>query len=202
MKSEPSPCRCVIHRFTASGAFCWTSQWTTGTPVAGTSLALATVGWVGTHMWRSDQGLCCFHSSQGRSRCTTAAVLVPDFSGTALTISGGFVNTAPEGHQGWFPAFPWLRQGQGQCQKQCTLWACAMGDRQHHRMHSSVESRGLLSGSSHKRSAPIPPTSHHSSGMDLETSTPTTKEQTLPLAGLWQQQSKEEAPFSIQCRLW
>ena len=97
-----------------------------------------------------------------------------------------FVGTVPEGHPGRFPQ---LRRGQGQC----TLWAHT-SDRQH---YSSC--KGILSSSSPSRSTPTPPTSYCSLEPNLGASTPTTGEQTLPLTGMWQPQSKEEALFNIQC---
>lgn len=60
------------------------SEWTTGAPAALMGLALASVGSVGACTCRLGQGLGCFHSSHGGSRCATTAVVVPDFSGSAL----------------------------------------------------------------------------------------------------------------------
>ena len=135
------------------------------------------------------------------SRCMTTAGL-----GTRLqwVWAGRFVSTVPEGHPDLFPAFPGLRQCRGQCQQQCTLWAHATRDKWHHRAHFHVDSScgGILSVSSPSRSAPVMPTSHRSSETDLRTSTPTTGEETLMPTGMWQPQSKEEAPFNIQSSLW
>ena len=53
--------------------------------------------------------------------------------------------------------------------------------------------------SSPSRSTPVPPTSYCSLEPNLGASTPTTGEQTPPLTGMWQPQSKEEALFNTQC---
>ena len=102
-----------------------------GAPMAQTSPASAAVGFAVTCTWRWGWGLGCFHSSHGRSRCVTTAVLVPNFSGSApkdlcwwVCENSGFVKTMPEGHQGQLPEFPQWRWCRGQCQPQCTLWAC------------------------------------------------------------------------------
>ena len=104
----------------------------------------------------------------------------------------------------WLLVFPQQRWGRGQCQQQCTFWACTPGDRRCYRAHVQVDNSwgGIHSSSFPSGSSPVPPTSHHSLGLDLGASTSTTGEQTLPLIGLWQPQSKEEALPNIQCRLW
>ena len=67
-----------------------------------------------------------------------------------------------------------------------------MGGRQHHRI--ACTGRYLLgktcSGSFPRERAPIPPTSHYRSELDLGASIPTTREQTLPSTGLWQPEAK------------
>ena len=70
--------------------------------------------------------------------------------------------------QGWMPAFLWLRRVWGQCQ-QCTLWACTAGERWHNRelLQVSSSSGGTLRGSSPGGSAPILPTLHCRSEMQL-----------------------------------
>ena len=104
----------------------------------------------------------------------------------------------------WLPAFPQRRQGRGQCQQQCILWAHALGNRWWHRVPVPVDSpwRGIWSSSFPRGSAPVPPTSQCSLELDLGASTPTTGKQTLLSIGLWQPQSKEEALPNIQCKLW
>ena len=113
-----------------------------------------------------------------------------------------FVSTALEGHPSQLPVFSQLRQVQQQHQ----AWSVhTTGGTWHHRAHVLVGSSwgGIHSGSIPSRSIPVPPTSHHSLEPNLMASGPTTgEEHTLPPTGLWQPQSKEEAPSNIQCRLW
>lgn len=119
-----------------------------------------------------------------------------------LIYFGIFVKTMLEGHQAQLWAFPQLRWGQGQCQQWCTLWACTMSDRWHHRVHSPVDSSGrkILSCSSPNGKTQILPISHCSSEMHLGSSIPTTMGQTLSATGLWQSQSKKEAQFYFHGR--
>ena len=85
----------------------------------------------------------------------------------------------------------------------CVLSVHPTGDRWH---QSALPSEQLLRRNTQwllsqwKCSSPTYPTLQLRNRLGV--STPTTREQTLSLTGLWQPQSKEEAPLNIQCRLW
>ena len=84
----------------------------------------------------------------------------------------------------------------------CILWACTMGDRRHHGEHFPECSfyRGIHSGSSLSGSAPVLPTAHCSSEIDLGD----------VYSNIWGADptpnravtTTEEVPFNIQCRFW
>ena len=107
----------------------------------------------------------------------------------------------PKGPPSWLLEPTSRGSHQVQCQQQWPLWAHTPGGKWSHRITCP---RGQLLGrtcsSSFPRgSVPILPTSHCRLE-PLGASTPTTGEQTLLATG--QPQSKQEALFNIQCRLW
>lgn len=109
-----------------------------------------------------------------------------------------------EKKQGQLPGYLMLRWGYEQCQQQCTLWSHTTSKKWNNKAYSQVNSssRGILNGSSPSGTAPILITLNCSSETDMWASTTITKDQTMPMAREWQQQSKQKASLNIQCRFW
>lgn len=89
------------------------------------------------------------------------------------------------------PAFPELRWGWGQCQQCCSLWAHTTGDRWRHQPHTWIDSScwRTLSNFSPNMRAPISPTSHCSSGMNLGLSLQKLRSRPCP----WQSSGSDRA---------
>ena len=136
-----------------------------------------------------------FPHSYGASRGTTTAVLIPHCSGSLLAdLLWGFVNTLPKRRQPWLPAFPQWRWDRGQYQQQCILWACTTVTGYYTTEHTPqwTAPAEQYSVVPFPNSASVSATLYRSSETDLWASTPTSREETLPLRGLWNR--KEEAP--------
>ena len=171
----------------------------------GTDLALAAVGFVGV----------CTRGLAG-----PASELPPwlpqkiqvhnfcDFWGlTSVDLCCGLVKTVSERHLGPLPAFPWLRQGQGQCQG-CILWMHTMGERwlnEHtYPWTASVERypvAPLLVGAL-QPCLPHTSAQKHSSETDRGFLLKQWRSQFLPLTEQWQPRSNDGALLNIQPGFW
>ena len=146
---------------------CTTGSFVNSVPVGHLSgLLQSSMQWQG-------QGLDWLSSSQGRSRCATMAVPVPDLGLRAVPNTMYFVSP----HNGW-QVTPWSALPGGQLLQRNTQW--------------------LFSQQECSSPAYLILQFRNGSGGVYST----TGEQTLPPTGLWQPQSKDEAPLNIQCRLW